>query len=106
MSAQQVSCGGYTISVIKQVDVSLNPNRNFHSVSACPMGSFTPYGACRAPNGDFLLSHQDSLEHSGGDCFVHQCRSRDEGLTWQDEDAAAVWGCIGKVSSRIRSVLE
>ena len=78
MCAQQVVCGGYTIAVTRRVDVALNPNRNFHSVSAC-----------RAPNGDFLVSHQDSLGHLGGDCFVHQWRSKDEGLTWQDEGAAA-----------------
>ncbi|MCK4464873.1 MAG: hypothetical protein KAU83_04105, partial [Bacteroidales bacterium] len=38
------------ITVIKRVNVSLNPDRNFHSVSAC-----------MAPNGDFLVNHQDSL---------------------------------------------
>ena len=47
---RQVICGKYTIAVTKRVDVSLNPERNFHSVSAC-----------RAPNGDFLVSHQDAL---------------------------------------------
>jgi len=70
-------CGGYAIIVTKRVDIAINPNRNFHSVSAC-----------RAPNGDFLVSHQDSLGHLGGDCFVHQWRSTDAGLTWQDEGAA------------------
>jgi len=64
------------ISVIRRVDISLNQKRNFHSVSAC-----------RAPNGDFLVNHQDSLRHLGGDCVVHQWRSIDEGLTWQDEGA-------------------
>ncbi|MEA3478798.1 MAG: sialidase family protein, partial [Bacteroidota bacterium] len=64
------------ITVIKRVDISLNPKRNFHSVSAC-----------RTPNGDFLVNHQDSLRHLGGDCVVHQWRSTDEGLTWQDEGA-------------------
>ncbi len=78
MSIKQVTCNGYTISVIKRMDVVLNPNRNFHSISAC-----------RAPNDDFLVSHQDSLGHLGGDCFVHQWRSRDEGMTWQDEGAVA-----------------
>jgi Neuraminidase (sialidase) len=68
---------GYHISVVKRVEVALNPNRNFHNVSAC-----------RVPNGDFLVSHQDSLRHGGGDCFVHQWRSKDGGLTWQDEGAA------------------
>jgi len=34
------------------------------------------------------VSHQGSLRHGGGDCFVHQWRSKDEGLTWQDEGAA------------------
>ncbi|MCD6335260.1 MAG: hypothetical protein J7M27_08015 [Candidatus Latescibacteria bacterium] len=77
MPAQQ-ACGLYTIRVVKRVEVSVNPNRNFHNVSAC-----------RAPNGDFLVSHQDSLRHGGGDCFLHRWRSRDEGLTWQDEGAAA-----------------
>ncbi len=69
---------GSRVSIRKRVEVSLNPNRNFHNVSAC-----------RAPNGDFLVSHQDSLKHGGKDCFVHQWRSTDEGLTWQDEGAAA-----------------
>jgi hypothetical protein len=77
MSVRQVACNGYTIRVTKRVDVALNPKRNFHSVSAC-----------RAPNGDFLVSHQDALGHLGGDCFVHQWRSKDQGLTWQDEGAA------------------
>ncbi len=77
MAVNSVVCGGYSISVAGRVDVSLNPKRNFHNVSAC-----------RAPNGDFLVSHQDSLRHSGGDCFVHQWRSRDQGLTWEDEGAA------------------
>lgn len=76
-SVQRVVCGKYTITVTRRVDVSLNPDRNFHSVSAC-----------RAPNGDFLVNHQDSLRHLGGDCVVHQWRSTDEGLTWQDEGAA------------------
>ncbi len=71
-------CGGYAITVTKRVDVSVNPKRNFHSVSAC-----------RAPNGHFLVNHQDSLKHSGGDCFVHQWRSTDGGLTWEDEGAVA-----------------
>lgn len=70
-------CGEYAIIVTKRVDIALNPNRNFHSISAC-----------RAPNGDFLVSHQDSLGHLGGNCFVHQWRSTDAGLTWQDEGPA------------------
>ena len=45
----------------------------------------------RAPNGDLLLCHKDSVQHVGGDGFVHQWRSTDEGFTWQDEGPVADW---------------
>ena len=71
---------GCTIHVTKRVEVAVDPARNFHGPSV---------GRC--PNGDLLLSHQDSLKHHGGDGFCHQWRSTDNGFTWQDEGPAADW---------------
>lgn len=51
------------------------------------------HGPCvvRTASGDLLLSHQDSQAHHGGDGFVHQWRSRDDGESWLDEGPAADW---------------
>ncbi len=68
------------VRVVKRVLVNVNPERDLH-------------GPCvvRAGNGDLLLCHRDSLEHIGGDSFVRQWRSTDNGFTWQDEGAVADW---------------
>lgn len=71
---------GYTVEVVKRVEVAVNPERNFHGPSVV-----------RGPNGDLLLTHQDSLLHGGKDCYIHQWRSTDNGFTWQDEGPAADW---------------
>jgi succinate dehydrogenase flavin-adding protein (antitoxin of CptAB toxin-antitoxin module) len=71
---------GYTVQAVKRVEVAVNPERNFHGPSVV-----------RATNGDLLLTHQDSLEHRGIDCYIHQWRSTDNGFTWQDEGVAVDW---------------
>ena len=62
----------------RPVVVSESGERNFHGPTAC-----------RTPDGDLLLCHQDSLLHGGKDCHVHQWRSADGGDTWSDEAAVA-----------------
>ncbi len=69
---------GCTIKIISRIDVAVDATREFHGPSVA-----------RCSNGDLLLSHQDSLSHGGGDCFVHQWRSTDKGFTWADEGACA-----------------
>ena len=71
---------GDQIKVSQRLEVRIDPQRDLH-------------GPCvaRAPNGDLLLSHQDSLVHGGDDGFAHQWRSADQGFTWQDEGPAADW---------------
>lgn len=71
---------GMTVAVEKRITVALNPKRDFH-------------GPCvvKAPNGDLLLSHKDSEVHVGGDSFVRQWRSTDDGFTWIDEGIVADW---------------
>ncbi len=66
--------------VSERVSVNVDSSRDLH-------------GPCvvRAINGDLLLCHQDSDQHSGGDGFTHQWRSRDNGFTWQDEGPVADW---------------
>ena len=66
--------------IVNRVEVCVNPQRDLH-------------GPCvvRAGNGDLLLCHQDAEQHLGGDGFVHQWRSPDDGVTWQDEGPAADW---------------
>ena len=68
------------VRVVKKVHVNVNPERDLH-------------GPCvvRAGNNDLLLCHRDSLEHIGGDSFVRQWRSTDNGFTWQDEGPVADW---------------
>lgn len=71
---------GTRVRVLKRVVVNINSRRDLH-------------GPCvvRAGNGDLLLSHQDSDKHGGGDGFVRQWRSRDNGLSWKDEGPVADW---------------
>jgi hypothetical protein len=71
---------GCTIEIVKRIDVSVNDKREFHGPCVC-----------RAPNGDLILCHQDSKAHGGGDGYVHQWRSTDDGFTWTDEGVAAKW---------------
>ena len=72
---------GQSIFRIEQtVSVNVNPDRDLHGPSVV-----------RASNGDLLLCHQDSEQHLGGDGYVHQWRSTDDGFTWQDEGPAADW---------------
>lgn len=75
---------GSTIQVVERVDVAIDPDREFHGPAVC-----------RAPNGDLVLFHQDSLYHSGGDGQVRQWRSRDKGFTWRDEGVAVKWSAKG-----------
>jgi len=72
------------IRIKKRIPVNINPERDLH-------------GPCvvRAGNGDLLLSHQDSEQHGGGDGYVHQWRSTDNGFTWADEGPAADWRSRG-----------
>ena len=35
-----------------------------------------------APNGDWLVAYQDSLDDPGHDSFINQMRSHDQGMTW------------------------
>ena len=52
-------------------DVSVNPDRLFHSPAAVV-----------APNGDWLVCYQDSEDHDGLDGVVSHVRSSDQGQTW------------------------
>ena len=52
-------------------DVSVDPDRYFHGPALTV-----------APNGDWLLSHQDSANHVGHDSVIRQVRSTDQGKTW------------------------
>lgn len=71
---------GTAVSIADHTEVYVDPERDLH-------------GPCvaRAPNGDMLLCHQDSLAHHGGDGFAHQWRSCDNGFTWEDEGPIADW---------------
>jgi hypothetical protein len=71
---------GSIVRIVKKAPIVVNPARDLH-------------GPCvvRAANGDLLLCHQDSLQHGGGDGYVHQWRSTDCGATWSDEGPAADW---------------
>ena len=71
---------GTSVSIVERTEVNVNPERDLHGPSVG-----------RAPNGDILLCHQDSLVHQGGDGFLHQWRSSDDGFTWLDEGPAADW---------------
>lgn len=68
------------VRMVKQIEVNIDPQRDLH-------------GPCviRAANGDLLLSHQDSNKHRGGDGFVRQWRSTDNGLTWHNEGPVSDW---------------
>jgi hypothetical protein len=57
-----------------KMDVAVNPERLFHGPAAV-----------LAPNGDWLVCYQDSLDHSGRDGVISQVRSRDEGKTWVND---------------------
>ena len=80
MTESVILPNGVSVSVEQTVPVSVNPDRDLHG----------PAGV-RAGNGDILLSHQDSDQHRGGDGYVHQWRSTDEGFSWKDEGPAADW---------------
>ena len=54
-----------------KMDVAVNSERLFHGPAAV-----------LAPNGDWLVCYQDSLDHSGRDGVISQVRSRDNGRTW------------------------
>jgi hypothetical protein len=68
------------IEILQRCPVHIDPDRDLH-------------GPCvtRTATGDWLLCHQDSAKHQGGDGYVHQWRSSDQGGTWLDEGAAADW---------------
>jgi len=71
---------GTSLRLVRRAAVYANPDRDLHGPCAV-----------RTRHGDLLLCHQDSLAHHGGDGFVHQWRSRDQGQTWVDEGPAADW---------------
>lgn len=68
------------LHVLEHRVIHADPTRDLHGPCAV-----------QAANGDWLLCHQDSDGHHGGDGFVHQWRSRDSGATWEDEGPAADW---------------
>ncbi|MBD3670726.1 MAG: exo-alpha-sialidase [Gammaproteobacteria bacterium] len=70
----------HTLSIEARDIVYANPERDLHGPSVV-----------RAGNGDLILHHQDSAQHLGGDGFVHQWRSTDMGLSWQDEGPVFDW---------------
>ena len=41
-----------------------------------------------APNGDWLVAYQDSLDDPGRDSFINQMRSRDQGRSWRQDSIA------------------
>jgi hypothetical protein len=55
-----------------KIDVSIDRDRYFHSPAMVV-----------APNGDWLLAHQDSETHVGHDSVIRQVRSVDRGKTWK-----------------------
>ena len=71
---------GTVVRVTERVLVHVDPDRDLHGPSTI-----------RAANGDLLLCHQDSNAHRGGEGFVHQWRSTDNGFTWIDEGPVADW---------------
>ncbi len=68
------------VRIAKRIEVNIDPQRDLH-------------GPCviRAASGDLLLCHQDSNQHRGGDGFVRQWRSTDNGFTWQNEGPVSDW---------------
>ncbi len=69
-------------------DVALNPDRLFHGPAAVA-----------APNGDFLVAYQDSIDHSGHDSVISQARSSDGGRTWKPDGIVFDGrgeGCFGR----------
>jgi hypothetical protein len=80
--AQEVQlANGYALKIIDRINVAVSSgSRDYHGPCIC-----------RAPNGDLLLCHKDAYTHGGGDGYVHQWRSTDEGFTWTDEGVAAKW---------------
>jgi len=69
-----------SIEIEKRIVVAENPERDLHGPAVV-----------RAANGELLLCHQDSQQHLGGDGYVHQWRSRDDGMNWQDEGSIVDW---------------
>ena len=67
-----VEVGSATVGIVKRITVSADPERDLHGPAVV-----------RAGNGDLLLSHQDSITHSGKDGFCRQWRSTDSGMTWR-----------------------
>lgn len=72
------------IQILDKRLIYASPQRDLHGPSCI-----------RAQNGDILLCHQDSQQHLGGDGYVHQWRSVDNGLTWQDEGPLSDWRSRG-----------
>jgi hypothetical protein len=62
----------YTLSDI--FDIAVDPERFFHGPAAVV-----------APNGDWLVAYQDSLDDPGHDSYISQVRSRDSGKTWMSD---------------------
>ena len=57
---------GSGVSIVKRVEVSLNPNRNYHNVSAC-----------RAPDGVSKASESSSLVHHNHQEITDAANRRD-----------------------------
>lgn len=55
-----------------KVDVAIDPKRLKHGPAAVV-----------APNGDWLVAFQDSVDHAGNDGVISQVRSTDQGKTWK-----------------------
>ena len=80
MTEAVILANGVSLSMELGIPVHVDPDRDLHGPAVV-----------RAANGDLLLSHQDSDRHGGGDGYVHQWRSRDNGFSWEDEGPAADW---------------
>lgn len=68
------------VRIASRIEVNVDPTRDLHGPAVI-----------RAANGDLLLCHQDSNKHRGGDGFVRQWRSTDNGFKWKNEGAASDW---------------
>lgn len=69
-----------TIEIQNKLVIAANPQRDLHGPAVV-----------RTHRGELLLCHQDSQQHLGGDGYVHQWRSRDDGMSWRDEGAIVDW---------------
>ena len=68
------------VRIAKRIEVNVDPERDLHGPCVIRTGS-----------DDLLLCHQDSNKHRGGDGFVRQWRSTDNGYTWQNEGPVSDW---------------